>query len=90
MTEPTLPSGDPSVNKTDAAQPTPDNYDEPVLADDYPVYCGYLYVADGRVIVSDIEGDVARLKRDTGAREIRRCDIVGRQEAASNDGGSHE
>jgi len=52
---------------------------EPILADDYPVYCGYAYVADGDPIVSDIEGDVRSLKACIGAKEIRRCDISGRQ-----------
>ena len=53
---------------------------EPVLPDDYPVYGDYLYVADGKVIRSDLHGlTVADLKRDVGAKEIRRCDIYGRQ-----------
>ncbi len=56
---------------------------EPVLDDDYLVYFGYLYVADGRVIESDIKGTVARLKVHLGATEIKRCDIVGRQVLAS-------
>jgi hypothetical protein len=52
---------------------------EPVLPDDYPVYADYLYVADGKVIRSDWHGiTVARLKLAMGAKEIRRCDIVGR------------
>ena len=53
--------------------------DEPVLADNYPVFYGYLYVADGRVIASDVMGDVCNLKTATGAKEIRRCDIAGRE-----------
>jgi hypothetical protein len=52
--------------------------DEPVLADDYKVYGDYLYVADGKVIRSDIFGTVRDLKRDIGAKEIRRCDMAGR------------
>lgn len=48
--------------------------DEPVLPDDYPVYGDYLYVADGRVIRSDVFGTVRDLKRDVQAKEIRRCD----------------
>jgi hypothetical protein len=52
--------------------------DEPILPDDYPVYAGYAYVADGKVISSDVEGSVARLKRAVKATEIRRCDLVGR------------
>lgn len=55
---------------------------EPLLPDDYPVYANYLYVADGKVIRSDIEGDVRRLKRKLSATEIRRCDITGRHALA--------
>lgn len=55
---------------------------EPVLPDDYPVHWDYLYVADGAVIRSDIQGTVKRLKANLGATEIRRCDIYGRQDAA--------
>lgn len=58
----------------------PPNLDEPILPDDYPVYWDYLYVADERVIRSDIRGTIADLKRDIGAKEIRRCDIIGRQQ----------
>jgi hypothetical protein len=51
---------------------------EPILADDYPVYAGYAYVADGKPIISDIQGNVLLLKRCIGAQEIRRCDLVAR------------
>lgn len=51
---------------------------EPVLEDDYPVYAGYCYVADGRVVQSLLQVTVRDLKRDTGAKEIRRCDLAGR------------
>lgn len=52
---------------------------EPILADNYPVYWNYAYVADGKVIISDIQGTVKDLKREYKAQEIRRCDIIGRQ-----------
>lgn len=52
---------------------------EPELTDDYPVYCGYLYIADGKLVSSDIEGNVRRLKNYLGAKVITRCDIPGRQ-----------
>lgn len=56
--------------------------DEPVLADDYPIFGGFLYVADGKVISSDLHGTTAaRLKQFLGAKELRRCDIVGRKTA---------
>lgn len=51
---------------------------EPILDDDYPVYWDYLYVADGKVVRSDIQGTVRGLKADLNAKEIRRCDISGR------------
>jgi hypothetical protein len=51
---------------------------EHVLPDDYPVYEGYYYVADGRVRTSDIEGTVANLKALWKATEVRRCDAVAR------------
>jgi hypothetical protein len=53
---------------------------EDVLPDDYPVNWDYLYVADGKVIRSDIRGTIADLKADTGAKVITSCDIVGRQQ----------
>ena len=58
---------------------------EPVLPDDYPVYGDYLYVADGKVVRSDLHGtNVRRLKAHLKAEEIRRCDIAGRQALLSN------
>jgi hypothetical protein len=55
---------------------------ERVLPDDYPVYYDYLYVADGKVVRSDIQGTIRHLKRDLNAKEIKSCDIVGRVELA--------
>jgi hypothetical protein len=54
-------------------------FDEPILADDYPVYVGYAYVVDGKPVSSPIEGNVARLKMALKATEVRRCDIIERQ-----------
>lgn len=58
---------------------------ENLLADNYPVYGDYLYVVDGKVIRCDLmSGTIADLKRDLRnhykleAKEIRNCDIVGR------------
>lgn len=51
---------------------------EPILPDDYPVYAGHLYVADGKVVTSPATGTVADLKEELGVAEIRRCDIAGR------------
>lgn len=52
--------------------------DEPVLADNFPVYGDYLYVADGRVVRSDVFGTVRDLKRNVKATEIRRCNMAAR------------
>ena len=54
------------------------NLNEPILPDDYPVYWDYLYICDGTVTRSDIEGTVKDLKRDQNVTEVRRCDIAGR------------
>ena len=51
---------------------------ETVLNDNYPVYGDYLYVADEKVVRSDVFGTVRDLKRDTGAKEIRRCNLSAR------------
>ena len=48
------------------------------LEDEYPVFPLYLYVADGKVIQSNIEGTVADLKRKFNAKTITNCDIGGR------------
>lgn len=56
---------------------------EPVLADDYPVYGDYLYVVDGKVYRSDWHGiTVRQLKAREGFTEVRRCDIYGRKRQA--------
>jgi hypothetical protein len=55
---------------------------ERVLPDDYPVHYDYLYVADGKVVRSDIQGTIRHLKRDLNAKEITNCDIFGRAEQA--------
>mgnify|MGYP001594441803 CR=1 FL=1 len=52
---------------------------ERLLPDDYPIYAGYVYVADGKPIVSDWhEITAAQLRRRIGAAELRRCDLAGR------------
>ncbi len=54
--------------------------DEPILPDDYPIYGDYLYVVDGNVYRSDWHGvTVRQLKYREGFKEVRRCDIMGRQ-----------
>lgn len=64
---------------------------ERVLDDDYPVYMDYLYVCDGKVIRSDVEGTVKDLKRDLRsfykleAKIITTCDIAGRIKLQENE-----
>jgi hypothetical protein len=56
--------------------------DEDELPDDYPVYGGYLYVADGEVYRSDWHCITVReLKARTGFKEIRCCNIAARRAA---------
>ena len=58
---------------------------EKELSDNHPVHWDYLYVCDGKVIQSDINGTVADLKRDLRAfykleaKVITSCDIYGRK-----------
>lgn len=51
---------------------------EHVLLNHYPVYAGYWYVIDGKPKQSPITSTVGELKKHLNAKEIRRCDIVGR------------
>ncbi len=65
----------------------PEEPEEHVLSDDFLVYWDYFYVADGKVVRSDIQGTVADLRRDLikqgiSAVEIRSCDIVTRAKLA--------
>lgn len=54
--------------------------DEPILPDDYPIYGNYLYVADGKVVMSDYHDITAKqFKEINGFTELRRCDIFGRR-----------
>jgi hypothetical protein len=52
--------------------------EEPVLADDYPVYLAYSYLVDGKAVRSPGTGTVADVKRVLRAAEVRRCDIAAR------------
>lgn len=55
---------------------------EDVLPDDYPIYGNYLYVCDGKVYMSDWHDvTVAYLKKKEKFAEVRRCNIMARQEA---------
>lgn len=51
---------------------------ERILEDDYPIFPGYLYVADGFVIQPDFSSTVLELKKSLAYKEIRNCDISAR------------
>lgn len=53
-------------------------YKETVLPDDYPVYFGYIYVANDKPLICEIDGNISQLKRQWGVSEIKSCDLVGR------------
>lgn len=62
--------------------------DEDILPDDYPVYGDYLYVADGKLYRSDWHGcTVRQLKNYEKFSEVRRCNILARQEALTKERG---
>lgn len=57
---------------------------EKILDDSYPVYWDYLYVADGVLIRSDIQGTVRDLKHyltrlKKSCEEIRSANIIARK-----------
>jgi hypothetical protein len=58
---------------------------ERVLPEDYKVHSFHLYVCDGKVIRSTLNGTVADLKKELRefggfeAKEIKSCDIIGRK-----------
>ena len=59
---------------------------ETVLEDDYPVHGDYVYIIDNVFARCPIiEGTVADLKRATGAKEIRRCEIFAHDDARLGD-----
>lgn len=65
---------------------------ENILPDDHPIHGDYLYVCDGKVIRSDLMyGTILDLKMDLRnhykleAKEIKNCDIVGRQKLLNLD-----
>lgn len=53
--------------------------DEPELEDDYPIHPGYLYVADGKVIVAEYQSTAIRYKAAKNIQKLCRCDAVGRE-----------
>lgn len=55
---------------------------ETLLPDDYPIYGNYLYVADGKVVMSDWHGITAKqFRAKENVRELRRCNIEARRKA---------
>ena len=53
------------------------------LSDDYPIYGNYLYVCDGKVYMSNWHGiTVAALKQKESFKQVCRCNIAARRQAA--------
>jgi len=50
---------------------------ETILPDDYPIYAGYMYIADNTFIRSGVFCTVSVFKKALNAKEIRRCDLFG-------------
>ena len=48
-------------------------YEEDILEDDDNVFMGYLYVCDGNVVKSHMQGKVRDLKLTLKVKEVRRC-----------------
>jgi len=48
---------------------------EEILPDNYPVNWDFLYVCDGKVVRSNIQGTVRTLKQDVQCTEVRNCEI---------------
>ena len=60
---------------------------EEILPDDYPIYGNFLYVADGKVYLSDWHDiTVRRLKHYERFKEVRRCNIAARRAALKKGG----
>ena len=60
---------------------------ETILPNDYPIYWGYVYIADMRFFVNKVlvKGTVADLKKECIFEEIRKCDIFGHKQAIIGD-----
>jgi hypothetical protein len=56
---------------------------EQILEDSFIVFKGFIYLVDNRPQRSPITGTVQGLKRELSAREVRRCDIGGRNDILS-------
>lgn len=48
------------------------------LEDEYPIFAGFLYVVDGKVMTATGDSTVGRMKQKSGAKSITSCDISGR------------
>lgn len=67
-------------------QPSSEQFpNEDILPDDYPIYGNFLYVADGKLYMSDWHDITVRtLKIHENFSEVRRCNIQARQDALSH------
>lgn len=52
--------------------------EEDLIEGDYPIHAGYVYLVDGTPRMSNVSCTAAQFKKALGAKEIRKCDIVGR------------
>lgn len=58
---------------------------ETVLDNDYPVHWDYVYIVDGVLVRSDVQGTVRDLKRDRNGLEVRRYDMAKRIEESQKE-----
>ena len=54
------------------------DYKERELDDDYPIFCGYWYVADGNPVQSEIQGTAEELRGVLKCERLESFDTVGR------------
>lgn len=52
--------------------------DEKILEDDYPIYAGFLYVVNGKVIEAWVNCVAKQLKVYYGTQDVRNCRIFDR------------
>lgn len=73
------------VNIVIPREPLKQDPSEQELSDDYNVYFGYVYIVDGYVVRSPIEGYVRDLKRELKARIVLNCQLYANPERQIGD-----
>jgi hypothetical protein len=67
---------------TDTAKQSERHEGEEVLPDDYPIYGNYIYLADGKIYLSDYHDiTVRQLKAYERFNEVCRCNLTARRAA---------